>query len=250
MQKKNARPASSPFSIEPLEDRRMLSATVATTTAISVSAPAANFGIPVSMTATVRARGGGTPQGMVEFLYFNGKKYTTFSTANLTHTGHATIAFPGVGGQPLYAGNYNFAIRYLGNDTTFIGSKTKGRTVAVTVPNLTTVTGGTQICTTVAGSGTATAKAGDHLTVKYSGFLKNGGILFDDSDAHPASSPFAFQLGVGAVIHGWDMGVVGMKVGESRLMVIPAAEAYGANAQPGIPANSDLVFLVTVVSIT
>lgn len=98
-----------------------------------------------------------------------------------------------------------------------------------------------------AGSG-ATAKAGDCLVVKYYGTLASNGAKFDEDFTD--TSGFAFTLGQGQVIEGWDKGMVGMKVGGTRRLVIPAAEAYGSQSpSPSIPANSDLVFVVKLLRI-
>jgi peptidylprolyl isomerase len=64
------------------------------------------------------------------------------------------------------------------------------------------------------------------------------------------SQPFSFTLGAGQVIAGWDAGLVGMKVGSRREMIIPPALAYGAVARgPGIAKNDTLVFVVDLLKI-
>lgn len=101
----------------------------------------------------------------------------------------------------------------------------------------------------VVGTG-ATAVAGDSVTVNYVGALTNG-TVFDTSASHPeTASGFTFNLGAGQVIKGWDQGVAGMKEGGKRILVIPAALAYGDQAVGGvIPANSDLVFQVELLKV-
>ena len=89
----------------------------------------------------------------------------------------------------------------------------------------------------------AAAKAGDTLTVDYVGTLADGS-KFDSSIDR--GTPFSFQLGAGSVIQGWDQGLVGMKVGGKRKLVIPPSLGYGANAIGPIPANSTLTFEVTL----
>jgi FKBP-type peptidyl-prolyl cis-trans isomerase len=92
----------------------------------------------------------------------------------------------------------------------------------------------------------AEAKAGDTVTVNYIGQLPDG-TVFDASANH---GPFSFTLGAGQVIPGWDQGVAGMKVGGTRILVIPPALAYGSQAVGNvIPANATLVFQVELVSI-
>jgi peptidylprolyl isomerase len=92
------------------------------------------------------------------------------------------------------------------------------------------------------------AKAGDTVTVNYVGVLYKNGKTFDAS--WKRSEPFSFTLGEGKVIPGWDQGVVGMKVGGRRELIIPAPLAYGAQGSPPtIPPNSALVFVVDLLSV-
>lgn len=92
------------------------------------------------------------------------------------------------------------------------------------------------------------AQNGDTVTVSYVGKLADG-TVFDASANHGGT--FNFTLGAGQVIKGWDLGVVGMRVGGERELVIPPALAYGSAGTPGgpIPANATLTFTVTLVSI-
>ena len=98
----------------------------------------------------------------------------------------------------------------------------------------------------VVGSGAA-AKSGDCLVVKYYGTLASDGTRFDDN--YTQTTGFAFKLGNGSVIVGWDQGLVGMQAGGTRRLVIPASLGYGAQANGSIPANSDLVFEVKLLRI-
>ena len=98
----------------------------------------------------------------------------------------------------------------------------------------------------VVGSG-APAAAGDTLTVHYIGTLENGQV-FDNS--YTRGEPFLFVLGAGRVIRGWDLGVVGMRVGGKRRLIIPPDLAYGPQGSPpSIPPNATLVFVVDLQSI-
>jgi FKBP-type peptidyl-prolyl cis-trans isomerase len=88
------------------------------------------------------------------------------------------------------------------------------------------------------GTGTE-AVALKRVQVHYTGYLPDG-TRFDSSAGGP---PFAFTLGANEVIEGWDEGIVGMKVGGSRRLVIPASLGYGEDGVPGaIPPYSVLIF--------
>ncbi|MFI4940622.1 MAG: FKBP-type peptidyl-prolyl cis-trans isomerase [Burkholderiales bacterium] len=108
-----------------------------------------------------------------------------------------------------------------------------------------------QVIDTQVGTG-STAANGNTLTVNYTGWLYNAtatnfkGTEFDSS---PSGQPFSFVLGAGQVIAGWDQGLVGMKVGGTRTLIIPSSLAYGASGNGPIPPNAVLVFSVQLVSI-
>jgi FKBP-type peptidyl-prolyl cis-trans isomerase len=96
-----------------------------------------------------------------------------------------------------------------------------------------------------------TAQTNDKVWVHYTGTLQSTGVKFDSSFDHPMSEPLAFQLGAGQVIKGWDEGIIGMKVGDKRRLIIPPSLAYGEKGTPGgpIPPNATLIFDIELVGI-
>ena len=113
---------------------------------------------------------------------------------------------------------------------------------------MTTVTtaSGLQYEVILTGDG-ATAKAGDMVTVHYTGWLTDGSKFDSSKDRN---EPFEFNLGGGEVIRGWDEGVQGMQVGGIRKLTIPAALGYGSRgAGRVIPPNATLVFEVELLSV-
>lgn len=90
------------------------------------------------------------------------------------------------------------------------------------------------------------AIAGKKVTVNYKGTLTNGEV-FDSS--YEGGKPFPFELGAGRVIQGWEEGVVGMKVGGKRVLIIPPDMAYGSQPNGAIPANSTLIFEVELLKV-
>jgi FKBP-type peptidyl-prolyl cis-trans isomerase len=96
----------------------------------------------------------------------------------------------------------------------------------------------------VVGTG-AEAIVGRTVRVTYSGYLISGSRF----DSNVGGSPFSFVLGGGQVIAGWDQGVVGMKVGGKRRLVIGSSLGYGRQGSGPIPANATLVFDVEVLNV-
>ena len=103
----------------------------------------------------------------------------------------------------------------------------------------------------VIGTG-AEALAGKRVTVHYSGWLydentaDHHGRKFDSSVDR--NEPFEFTIG-GNVIAGWNQGVVGMKVGGKRTLIIPPELAYGKAGREGIPSNAALIFDIELLGV-
>ena len=110
-----------------------------------------------------------------------------------------------------------------------------------------------QITDVKVGTGTE-ATNGRTVTVHYTGWVYSEGAAdhhgnkFDSS--RDRGQPFPFLLGAGQVIRGWDQGVLGMRVGGQRTLVIPANLAYGSQSPgAGIPPNATLVFDVELLDV-
>ncbi len=92
-----------------------------------------------------------------------------------------------------------------------------------------------------------TVTEGDHVVIHYTGWLEDG-TKFDSSKDR--EEPFETPIGVGYVIKGWDIGVVGMKVGGKRKLTIPPELGYGKyGVDPVIPGNATLIFEVELLKI-
>ena len=102
----------------------------------------------------------------------------------------------------------------------------------------------------ITGTGAAAA-SGSTLGVSYTGWLfdpaqpSSEGAQFDAS-----TSTFTFTLGSGQVIQGWEQGLVGMKVGGKRRLIVPPSLAYGDSRHGPIPPNATLIFDVTLISVS
>lgn len=89
-------------------------------------------------------------------------------------------------------------------------------------------------------------KSGDTVSIHYTGTLTDG-TKFDSSVDR--GTPFETKIGVGDVIEGWDKGVVGMKVGGKRKLIIPPSMGYGEQGMGTIPPNSTLIFEVELLEL-
>lgn len=118
-------------------------------------------------------------------------------------------------------------------------------TAGANMDNLITTADGLQMQDLIVGTGQE-VKSGATVTVNYLGTLLDG-TKFDSS--YDRNQPFTTQIGVGQVIKGWDEGIVGMKVGGKRKLIIPAVLGYGNQPAGTIPPNSTLVFEVELLSI-
>lgn len=125
-------------------------------------------------------------------------------------------------------------------DTTFASS------LNITLSSMTKTTNGVYFQDLTPGTGAAAA-SGSHLTVRYTGYFTNGTSF--DTNIGSGKTALEFTLGSSQVIKGWDEGLVGLKVGGTRRLIIPPALGYGSGQYQNIPPNSILVFTVQLVSI-
>jgi FKBP-type peptidyl-prolyl cis-trans isomerase FkpA len=100
----------------------------------------------------------------------------------------------------------------------------------------------------IVGTGT-TAASGNTLTVSYTGWLFDSAQPNGEGAQFDTSPGYSFALGQGAVIAGWDQGLVGMKVGGRRRLVIPPSLGYGDTRHNIIPPDATLVFEITLLAV-
>lgn len=125
---------------------------------------------------------------------------------------------------------------------------TQAKMEAKTTPDTVTTASGLQYIDMVAGTG-ASPVSGNKVTMNYTGRLTDGTAF--DSNVDPKFGhvqPFEFNIGKGQVIKGWDEGIMSMKEGGKRQLIIPGSLAYGQQGYPGlIPPNATLIFDVELV---
>jgi FKBP-type peptidyl-prolyl cis-trans isomerase FkpA len=92
----------------------------------------------------------------------------------------------------------------------------------------------------------AQATVGDTVTVHYTGAFLDGRVF----DSSVGRAPFTFRTGTGAVIPGFEQGIIGMRVGGKRRITVPSDLAYGRSGQGPIPPNTPLMFDIELVAVT
>lgn len=108
--------------------------------------------------------------------------------------------------------------------------------------------GGTQVEDLEVGTG-ADARSGQAVTVHYTGWLYVDDERGKSFDSSHGGAPFTFTLGAGDVIKGWDVGVVGMKVGGVRSLIIPPGDGYGAAGNGPVPPNAWMIFEIELLGV-
>jgi len=103
-----------------------------------------------------------------------------------------------------------------------------------------------QIIDLTVGTGEA-VKSGDTVSVQYRGTLEDG-TVFDES--YKRGEAFTFTVGVGQVIQGWDQGLIGMKIGGKRKLIIPYTMGYGEQGMGPIPPKATLLFEIELEKIS
>ena len=133
--------------------------------------------------------------------------------------------------------------------TAALNASTTSNVIPTTnMQNLSTVPG-LHVYDNQVGTGAAVA-SGSQVTVNYTGKLSDGTVF--DSNIDPQFghvAPLPLTVGVGQVIKGWDLGLIGMKVGGTRTLVISPDLGYGATGQGPIPPNATLTFTVQLLSV-
>jgi FKBP-type peptidyl-prolyl cis-trans isomerase/Bacterial Ig-like domain (group 3) len=222
-------------------------------TKTSLTVSAGTLAQPITFTATVQAAASaGSPTGTVEILD-HGQLIDTLTLSPATAKNARSAASeatatltPSPGGGAYYFGKHPISAVYVPSGD--FSKSTVNKTFTVSQPAYTTLAGGVKVATVASGSG-AEIQPGQTANVLYTGYLAKNGQIFDDSNDH-GDAPLSFAVGEGEVVPGFDEGTAGMTVGETRIISIPPAEGYGSTANGPIPANSTLIFVVTLESIS
>jgi hypothetical protein len=223
----------------------------ATTTTLAVSP--GTLGQPVKFSVTVRGpASAGSPTGTVN-LVDHGQVLGTLTLSPTTSNGSkfaistATVTMESqAGGGAYFFGKHAVSAAFVPSGSFAKSAATTTFTVAQ--PAFATLAGGVKVATIAPGTGAA-IQSGQTANVLYTGYLAKSGKIFDDSLSHGGTT-LGYTLGSGQVIAGFDAGTVGMQVGETRIVEIPPAQGYGATANGSIPANSTLIFVLTLESIS
>ena len=217
-----------------------------------ITVKAGTLGQPISFHVTVKGPASAGIAGGTVNLLSNGQlvqaiKLTPQGGRGASSMAQGTYTYtPQPGGGAVYFGSHAITAQFV--NASGQATSTATTTFNVREPHYRTFTTGVKYATITRGSGPVAA-AGQTASVLYTGFLASNGQIFDASLAH-GTAPLVFKLGSGQVVPGFDAGVSGMRVGESRIVVIPPSQGYGATPVGSIPANSTLVFIVTLTGVS
>jgi hypothetical protein len=240
--------------IEQMESRVLLSATMV----VTGNAAAIANGEAAPTFANFTNFGDTTPDGTLPLTrtFTIAAESGQINTVSVSLSGSSVFALTGSSASTTIAqnGDTTFTITFTPNEaqsfssTVTIDSSLAAYTFEIdgTGDHTTVLPSGVEYAVVGAGTGTETAQDGDYLVLDYTLYEPNG--TFNQTSL-TLSTPFQFELGLGQVIQGWDQGVVGMQVGETRALYIPFAEGYGASGSGTIPGDTNLIFSVTLHNI-
>ena len=234
--KRSGRSESSGSFIEPLESRRLLSHSVfATRLQEFTTAESGTFGEQLTSTFTAKLTAAGLPLRTATINFeFNGSSVATGVTGR---SGYAAVEF-----NEFYLGKYPISALFAGA-TRYVKSTSGMLTTTITPPkSFNSLADGTEWATVTAGTGASTLQENGAFTADYAGYLQSNGEVFDSSfqDGQQLQDTDSSS----GLIVGFAEGIEGMKVGETRVILIPSADGYGATGNGSVPANADLVFIV------
>jgi FKBP-type peptidyl-prolyl cis-trans isomerase len=254
MNRRRSRPVPAlSFAMEALESRIVLSSVKPAATVTSLAVESGTLSQPTTFNVTVNTTASaGSPTGTVVLVQKGAvigsitlAPTTSSNAKDATSDGTTTIT-PQPGGSATYFGKDSVKAEFIPSGSFRKSSTTKSYTISQ--PTYTPLANGVKIDTVVPGSGPA-IQDGETANVYYTGYLTKNGKIFDDS-VKDGGTPFSFEVGAGQVIPGFDAGIVGMQVGSTRIVEIPASQGYGGEVNGLIPANSTLIFVLTLESIT
>lgn len=244
--------AASPM-IESLESRELMSHTVSATKMTFSSDITNTISSPINVTATAKLTANGLPLRTAT-VYFVVDGQTSYGQGVTGRSGYASAVIPNV-----YAGKHTIAAYFVGA-TRYAASQSRATSLAINAPRYTTTADGLKYATITPGSGPVST-TGQTVHANYVGYFTSGS-LFDTSigrsDQQDGTGDFVVDggytftatLGGSGSIQGFSEGLTGMKVGETRVLVIPPQLGYGVvSNNPSIPNNSTLVFYVKLEQI-
>lgn len=228
----------------------MAMATRQATPVTRMTVRAGTLGQPITFDVTVKGPASAGISGGTVNLLSNGQLVQAIKLSSSGRgpqsVGRGTFTYkPQPGGGAVFFGSHAVTAQFVNASGQVVSSDTTSFNIRE--PRYRTLTTGVKYATIARGTGPA-AVTGQTASVLYTGFLASSGQIFDASLAH-GTAPLSFKLGSGQVVPGFEAGVKGMRVGESRVVEIPPSQAYGSTPVGSIPANSTLIFIITLTGV-